>query len=163
MRPDRLSSLFWLIFGIPVVYLSYKLGLGELTRPGPGFLTFWCGLILCGLSVLVFMRDRTAGREETTKGIIHLWISVQWSKALITILALVAYALIFEHLGFLLSTIVLLIVLFRAIDPMKWWAAIVVAVLASFVGFVVFDMGFQVQLPHAFPETLLFKMKKILF
>ena len=163
MRPDRVSSIFWLIFGIPVAFLSYKLGLGELTRPGPGFLTFWCGLILCGLSVLVFVRDRIAGRGETTKGIRYLWSTVQWSKALITVLVLVAYALTFERVGFLLSTIVLLIVLFRAIDPMKWWAAIVVAVLASFVAFVVFDMAFQVQLPHAHPETLLFKWKKVLF
>jgi len=163
MSSDRVSSLFWLIFGIPVVYLSYQLGLGELTRPGPGFLTFWCGLILCGLSILVFVRDRIAGRGETTKGISHLWTTVKWSKALIIVLVLVAYALTFERVGFLLSTIVLLIVLFRAIDPMRWWTAIGVAVLASFVSFVVFDMGFQVQLPHAFPETLLFKMKKILF
>jgi putative tricarboxylic transport membrane protein len=163
MKPDSMSSIFWLIFGIPVIYLSYKLGLGELTRPGPGFLTFWCGVILCVLSVVVFMRGRIGGSGEKAKGISQLWIGVTWSKALITVLVLVAYALTFGRVGFLVSTVVLLIVLFRAIDPMKWWAAIVVGMLASLIFFVVFDMGFQVQLPHAYPETLLFKLKKILF
>jgi putative tricarboxylic transport membrane protein len=163
MRADRLSSLFWLVFGIPVVYLSYNLGLGELTRPGPGFLTFWCGLILCVLSMFVMVRGRIAVGEGTTKRIDHLWNSVQWSKAVVTLLALIAYALAFEKTGFLLSTITLLVVLFRAIDPMEWWAAMVVAVLASFVSFIIFGIIFQVQLPHAFPEIFLFKMKKIFF
>jgi O-antigen ligase len=120
-------------------------------------------LILCALSIIVFVRDRIPGSEGTAKGISQLWIGVTWSKALITALVLVAYALTFGRVGFLVSTFVLLVVLFRAIDPMKWWAAILVGVLASLISFVVFDMGFQAQLPHAYPETLLFKLKKILF
>jgi len=120
-------------------------------------------VILCGLSVVVFVRGRITGVGGTAKGISQLWIGVKWSKALITVLVLVAYALTFGRVGFLASTVVLLIVLFRAIDPMRWWVAIVVGVLASLISFVVFDMGFQAQLPHAYPETLLFKLKKILF
>jgi putative tricarboxylic transport membrane protein len=161
MRPDQASSIVWLILGACVVYSAYRLGLGTLVRPGPGFLTFWASVLLCFLSILVFLQGRM--KDARGRRIGQLWEGVKWSNAILIFLTLLAYALVFTYVGFLISTSVLLFFLFRAIDPLKWRTAIWGAVLASLLSFIVFDLWLQVQLPHWFPEVFLFKMKRILF
>ena len=162
MRTDGISSIFWLLFGIAAIYLSYRLGLGELTRPGPGFLTFWSGVILCFLAVVIFL-GQMRSRGEEAKPLGQMWAGLNWSKAVIILIFLVGYVFIFTRLGFLLSTTLLLLCMFRAIDPLRWWVAAGGAFLASLVSFVVFDLGFRVQLPHWVPEMLIFRLKQILF
>jgi putative tricarboxylic transport membrane protein len=163
MKPDKASSSVWLIFGIAVVYGSYKLGPGTLRHPGPGFLTFWSGIIFCFLSGLVFLRGRTASEEEETKTVKQLWAGLNWSKAVVVALAIFLYALTFTYLGFLFSTTLLLIFLLRAIEPGRWRMAIIGSVLASLASFIVFDLWLLVQLPHSFLENFLFHLKRILF
>jgi putative tricarboxylic transport membrane protein len=163
VKPDKASSLIWLIFGMAVVYGSYQLGPGTLRHPGPGFLTFWSGLIFCFLSVLVFLRVGIVPGIEETKMIKQLWDGLQWSKAVMVALAIFLYALIFTYVGFLFSTMLLLIFLLRALEPGKWKTAIIGAALASFASFIVFDLWLLVQLPHGYLENFLFQMKRLLF
>lgn len=157
--PDRVSSSFWLILGLMVMYLSYRLGLGTLTNPGPGFLPFWCGVILAGLSLLVFSRGRV-GQTRASRGrdypLRKLWAGRRWPKGIYVVLALLTYTLTFTHLGFLLSTTVLLIFLFRAIESEKWGVAIGGALLASLISFVVFNLWLDVQLPRGIGERIFF-------
>ncbi len=42
---DQSSSLFWLAVAIGIVFLSLKYGVGTFHEPGPGFITFFAGLI----------------------------------------------------------------------------------------------------------------------
>jgi putative tricarboxylic transport membrane protein len=163
MRVDSCSSLVWFILGVAVVYTSYKMGMGVLAKPGPGLFTFICGVILCAMAVVVFVHSQIEKQEEKAKRVIRLWTSLKWHKTLLSILLLVVYALILTRIGFLASTIFLLIFLFRIIGPVKWWVAVCGAVAASVVSFVVFSMVMKVQLPVTFLEMLLFKMKQILF
>ncbi len=163
MKPDKASSLVWLIFGMAVVYGSYKLGPGTLRHPGPGFLTFWSGLIFCFLSVLVFLRARAVSKQGETRTIKQLWDGLNWPKAGVVALAILLYALTFTYVGFLISTILLLAFLLRALEPGNWKTAIIGAALASFASFIVFDLWLLVQLPHTFLENFLFQMKRLLF
>ena len=50
-KRDIISSLFWLIVGIGVCYGGYDLDLGTLQEPGSGFVFFWMGIIMIGLSI----------------------------------------------------------------------------------------------------------------
>ncbi len=163
VKPDRASSLVWLIFGVAVVYGSFKLGPGTLRHPGPGFLTFWSGVIFCFLSVLVFFRAGIVSGKEGTKTVRQLWEGVDWSKAGVVALAILVYSLIFTYVGFLIGTMLLLIFLLRALEPGSWKMTIIGAALASFASFIVFDLWLLVQLPHWFLENFLFQAKKILF
>ena len=155
-RANQVSSIFWLILGLGVVYGSYRLGLGTLTHPGPGFLSFWCGVILAVLSVLVFIQGGIVRREGNQTKLRQLWMEARWSKCIFLVLAVLAYALTFTYFGFLLSTILLLIFLFEAIEPQKWVVAIGGAILASLISFIVFALWLDVQLPRGFIERLIF-------
>jgi len=155
-KPDQFSSLFWFMLGMAVTYLSYRLGLGTLTNPGPGFLPFWCALILSGLSCLVFFHRLLARTQGETQELRSLWQGVRWPKGIYVVTAILAYALLFTTLGYLLSTIALLLFLFKAIEPQRWIMAIGGAVLASFVSFVLFALWLDVQLPRGIIERFLF-------
>ena len=155
-KPDQASSICWLGLGLAVIYASHRLGLGTLTNPGPGFLPFWSGVILCGLSALVFFQGRLTQRAGGGGPLSQLWAGMAWPKPVYVVIALFAYVMIFAHLGFLLCTTVLLIFLFKAIEPETWLRAIVGAVLAAGVSYVLFGVWLQVQLPRGFLEGLLF-------
>jgi putative tricarboxylic transport membrane protein len=155
-QTNQISSIFWLILGLAVIYGSHRLGLGTLTHPGPGFLPFWCGAILAGLSLLVFIQGRLAGRrgEPRTPG--HRWEGVRWFKTVFVVLAMLVYALLFTYLGFILGTTLLLIFLFKAVEPEKWPMAVGGAILTSVVCFVVFGLWLDIQLPRGLIERILF-------
>lgn len=155
MKPDKASSIFWMAFGLVMVVASYKLRLGTLTHPGPGFLPFLAGVILCCLSLVVFLGVRKRTNEKAKK-LRELWAGVNWLSAAIVIVALLVYALVFTHAGFLLSTIGLLIFLFRARERVGWVASIGGALLASFASFAVFALWLKVQLPYGIIEKCLF-------
>jgi len=69
-KADRASGLFWLVFSLFVSYQSYKLGLGILHQPGPGFLFFWTGVVTAILSLIIIvmsLRNRPAEENSGTR------------------------------------------------------------------------------------------------
>jgi putative tricarboxylic transport membrane protein len=156
MNIDKLSSVIWLFFGVIIIFFSKKLGLGNLTHPGPGFLPFWSAVILSVLSIIVFLQGKITTPKKELKRIGELWREMSWFKPLITVVALLAYTLTLTRIGFLIGTMSLLIFLLRAIDPVRWTVAIGIALLTSAISFVIFDFWLQVQLPHGAFERFLF-------
>jgi len=155
-RVNVWSSIFWLILGAAVAYGSLRLGLGTLTHPGPGFLPFWCGVILAGLSVVVLLQGTWAWRTGDRAPVRGKWEGLRWSKSAYVVLAILIYTLTFNRLGFLLCTMLLLIFLLKAIDPESWPVTIATAVIASLAAFVVFALWLDVQLPRGVLEKILF-------
>jgi hypothetical protein len=154
-KQDQSSSIFWLCLGLIVIYGSYRLGFGSPNHPGAGFLPLLAGAMLCVFSALVFyqgMRNqRTKGEGETRK----LWAGMAWLKPLYIVIALLAYAMAFESLGFLLATPVLLIYLFKGIEPETWPRAIVGALVVTISSYALFGVWLQVQFPRGFLERLI--------
>jgi len=64
---------------------------------------------------------------------------------------------VFTHIGFVLSTALLLIFLFRAIEPEKWKIAIGGAILALCFLSIVFSLWLDVQLPGASSKNSSFR------
>ena len=153
---DQISSAFWLLCGAAVVFASFRLGMGTLTHPGPGFLSFWCGLILCGLALFVFLRSMLSKPKEKRRAAAGLWSGLRWAKGVYVVAALIAYTLFLNLGGFLLATTLLLTFLFKAIEPERWAVALGQAIVASLVSFVIFALWLDVQLPRGMVESLLF-------
>jgi len=142
---DLFSSVFWMLIGIGVCIGGYDLNLGTLHDPGSGFIFFWVGVIMVGLSLIILLRairlERKAGELKS------LWSEVRWKKIISVLLALFVYAYAFTSLGFILSTFLLLIFLFKAVEPQKWSVAIMGAILSALIGYGVFQLWLGSQLP----------------
>lgn len=149
-KKDVISSLFWLILGAGISYGGIDLELGKLHDPGSGFMFFWVGLIMMGLSLGIFLQ---ALRQKNAVGELGLlWSGVKWPKVIYVLVALSLYAFVFNSLGFILSTVFLLVFLFKAIDPQRWSVAILGAILSVLIAYVVFQRWLGSQLPKGFWE-----------
>lgn len=144
-QKDFFSSLFWMMVGAGVCWGGYKLDLGTLHDPGSGFMFFWIGLIMIGLSLSISFRSL---RERIEGGEIgKLWSGTGWKKAIYVLLALVFYAYAFQILGFIVTTALLLIFLFKVVEPQRWIIAIAGAVLSTLITYGVFQGWLGSQLP----------------
>jgi len=66
----------------------------------------------------------------------------------LTVLALLGYAVIMNYLGFLMSTFIFLVFLLRVIEPQRWPVALLGSLVASTAFFCIFEIGLQSQLPR---------------
>jgi putative tricarboxylic transport membrane protein len=145
---DQMSSGIWLLFAIYICVESIRLPLGSFRDPGPGFLPLLVGILLGALSLISFFQARTGKSPESSEP----WYPRKRWKNLIWVLgALLAYAGILDALGFLVSTFLLLIFLFRSsLEPRSWPWAIGGSLIASVSCYVVFELWLRTQLPKGF-------------
>lgn len=141
---DQISGMVWLLFAIYICIESLRLPLGSWRDPGPGFLPLGAGICLGILSAIAFSQARSRVEERARGG----WYSEERWKSLLLILAvLFTYALFLDFLGFLVSTFILLLMLFRFVEPQKWVVAVGGSALASIASYVVFELWLKTQLP----------------
>jgi hypothetical protein len=144
---DQRSSIFWLAAGLAIAFYSRKYGLGTLSSPGPGFLPFLSGLAIAGLALVVFFQQFfKPGREK----IRDLWQQKNWPTVLMVLGVLVLYTLLFNFLGFILDTFLLIGFLLRVIEPMSWIRVLAGATGAAGGSYVIFELWLQAQLPKGF-------------
>ena len=137
------AGLFGLALSIFVVWSGYALKLGTINDPGSGYVMFYAGLLMILFSVIILY----GAVKEGGPTFLSLWRDVLWTKPMIVIALLVVFALVFETLGFLASTILLLMALLRAIDPVPWRRAIPIAIMVPLVCWYVLDKLLLIQLP----------------
>jgi putative tricarboxylic transport membrane protein len=144
-NPDQTSSLFWLIIGIGITFGSLKYGLGTLQSPGAGFITFFAGAILSLLSVGLFISSFRG--QEPRRGLGILWKGLEAGKVIYVLSLLVVYALVLKYLGFLVSTFLLLALLFRVKATYRLLKIIILALLITAGSYLLFEVWLKVQLP----------------
>lgn len=142
---DRITSLIWLGLAVCICVESVRLPLGSFQDPGPGFLPLLCGLILAGLSLICF---KAAGTAEPVDENASWYSRERWKSVVWVLLALFAYVVAMESLGFLLTTFLFLAFLFRfGMEPMSWMWAAGGSAAASLCCYGIFELWLQTQLP----------------
>jgi hypothetical protein len=141
---DQTSSLFWLLVSISVFVESIRLGIGTLQNPGRGFLTFGASGILGILSVILFLRASL--RKEEIKAA-HFFAGPLWKRVLLVLIVLVVYSRFMPVLGYLISTFLLMIVLFWILERGKVVFVFVSSILATIVTYFVFSKWLNCQFP----------------
>jgi len=142
------GGAIWFAISLFVVDQGRRLGLGSINHPGMGFMMFWLGLVMAGLSLGVAVQS-IKGEGPSLRA---LWAETRWAKTLIVIAAFVVYALAFTQLGFLLSTVPLMLVLLRAIDPVRWTIAVPLSFGAPLLIWWALKSLLQIQLPSGMFE-----------
>jgi len=144
-RKHVISGLFWLAISILVAVMAIDLGLGTFSSPGSGFVFFWSSLGLGALSVILILKS-ILGKGEANP-FVDLWKGLKWGNAVLAIVMLLLYALILTTLGFMLSTFMLMIVLF-GIGRSSYRAVIVSALITTILSLIIFRYFLEVHLPR---------------
>ncbi len=150
---DQSSSLFWLVVAIGIVFLSLKYGVGTFNEPGPGFITFFAGLILALLSLALVLSNF---RDQVDRNSLwSLWSGLEFGKVLYVLLLLVAYVFLLKPVGFLISTFLLLVLLFRVKGSYRLKTVLLMSLLVTAGSYLVFEIWLKAQFPKGILEGII--------
>lgn len=139
---DRAAAAVLLAFGLIALEEARKLRLGSIARPGPGFfpvvLAAAFSLVCVALLVVALRTSDTTAPPGARLG---------WPKVVATMATLFVYAFALERVGFVITTFVLLLFFFKALERQRWATALAGSLATAFVTYLVFKVWLQVQLP----------------
>lgn len=141
---DILSTLFWLAAALGIAWAGFDLRLGTLNDPGSGFMIFWVGVVMTGLCLATLV---AALRAPAGGSLRALWAGLRWRHVPYVAALLALYAWLMPTLGFPLMSALLLMVLFKTIEPQGWAVAIAGAIVSTAVAWLVFARWLGTQLP----------------
>ena len=149
-KAERIGGAFWFLFSVFIVYHSYRLGLGTLHMPGPGFITFWTAIFIGVLSLIDMGRSlRSPGGEGVPR-------SSNLPKVVFVLISLFLYVVLVERLGFIPVTLFLFLFLLGVIEKKTWPFAVAASVLVTAFSYLIFEVALQSQLPKGLLEFLRF-------
>ena len=148
---NRIGSIFWLAVGLFAAIHSYQLGFGSFRNPGSGFIFFLSALVMLVLSAIdlagTFIKKQKADGERVEPS---LWKEVRWEKVLLVLCGLSAYTLLLNLAGFWISTFLLMIFLFKGVEPTRWPIAVASSLITVSLTYVVFKVFLLVEFPQGF-------------
>ncbi len=147
-RLDRFSGLFWVILSLVIAIHAYRLGVGSVGNPGPGFIFFYTALFITLMAMLLLVSSWTKkegeGEGEAEAGAFE---NVHWVKVLLPFAYILLYALILEKVGFIISTFFLIFLLLKTIEAKGWSIAVFAGIAASLGTYAMFELWLRVRLP----------------
>jgi hypothetical protein len=148
---NRVNTVVWgllIAFGAFIVHQSLDHSYyGSDFGPGPGFFSFWLGILLIVLSLVQIAVTRRGPAEPLPDGFIP---GREGIKRILSIMAaLAASLLLMNHLGFSLTMTVFCVFLLRRLGRQPWWQTLILSALAGFGTAYLFGL-LQVVLPKGF-------------
>jgi len=160
---QKIPIIFWIGLSLLVMILSYNLGLEDKTglegayNPGPGLMPFLSALslLLVALYLLLSSRFKKGSQGEAVEPGKKEPRQINFGKIILVLASLFSYAFLLETLGYLVTTTLIMILLFRGMGS-RWRNTLVSSVATVLITYFVFT-----YLGLLFPEGI-FKLPGVL-
>jgi hypothetical protein len=148
----RVNTIVWgVLLALGAFIVHESLGhnyYGSDFGPGPGFFSFWLGILLMVMSLVQIVMTYRRPADPLPAGFIPNREGIK--RMLFVMGALAASLLLMNILGFSLTILVFCIFLLRTLGQRQsWWLTLTLAVVGSFGTFSLFRL-LQVMLPRGF-------------
>jgi putative tricarboxylic transport membrane protein len=141
---DRIAAIFFFAVGAFFALYACTIEIGAWNEPGPGFLPLWAGITLSLMSSALLTKSfRRAGPVRSS----FFPEAASWKRVLATFSALTAYNVVFDFLGFTLTTFLFIGFLVKFIFPQTWLRSFIVALSSAVIARLLFVNFLQTQLP----------------
>ncbi len=127
---ELVASAFLTAFAGATVVGAWRLGLGSVQNPGPGFMPFAIAALL-GLMALGRLARLSVARRDADDT--RPFAQSRWTVVLVVLGTLGGFGLGIERAGFTVSTAFLLLVLFGVVARKRWWVALSAAVAIAVI------------------------------
>ena len=148
VKKEWILNLGMLLLGTVFLIESVNLGLGGIHRPGPGFLPFFTGLGLSCTALFSLIGECTKGRSNAGRK--EKFFGQSARHVFIIAVSTGIYVLVLPRLGYLLSSFLLLIVLFKTGGFRKWSLILVTALVTVLVSYWLFSHWLGLRFPKGF-------------
>jgi putative tricarboxylic transport membrane protein len=152
VKADRISGIFLILFSLWMLVESYRMGIGSLRMPGPGFIIFWSAAAVGVMAIVVVVRAWASGDKGKSEA--PIFEKKNLPKIGLVVLFLFLYAFFMESLGFIPVTLLLFILLLGWIERKNWLLVGVVSILVTAIAYFIFDVWLQTQLPAGLLQSL---------
>jgi putative tricarboxylic transport membrane protein len=144
-RMYQIAGLVLLALAIAVVYGALQLRYYTSLGPGPGFFSYWIGIVLGILAVLMIAQTLFQPAEALPDDFIPQ--RGGWLRMGAIVLTLIAATLLMERLGFSLTMFAVFVFLLRSLGGYSFAICIAAAIVASFGIDYLFVRWLSVPLP----------------
>lgn len=134
-------TIIWIAMGIFVSVVAYRMGLGRLSEPGPGFMPFWLGIVIGGLGLYKLFTSLAESRNEVKddgSAPEEKAGRLPFGRIVFAMVALFVYALLIEPLGYVLTTFLAMALLLRFAGYTRWGWIIVYSIVITAVSYLLF-------------------------
>ncbi len=138
------ANIFWIVLSLAICLESWRLNVGGVHRPGPGFLPFYTAGLL-GILALVSLGQTI---RTTTGAGSRIWGGIRFGKLALMIASLFIYTFVLDFLGFLPATFLLLLILFRIVEPYGWKTVLLFSLLTIAGTYLFFVVLLESRLPR---------------
>jgi hypothetical protein len=142
---DRISAIFFLALSLFVCGHAAQIGIGSLQQPGPGLMVFGggAGVGLLALWLLVHSFVSKGGQSAVPAEESPL----RKGRFLMLCTSLFLYALAASRLGFLITTFLFTVFVFRLVESEPWWRTLLKALLITAGNYLLFVIWLGLSLP----------------
>jgi putative tricarboxylic transport membrane protein len=140
-RRDAIVAAVALVLGAVAVFESSKLTFGTIHSPGPGFFPWWTSALIVLLALVLMVQAPTASSMVTAG-------PGRIAKVVWLLIALSAYTILLDSLGYLICTFLLVLFMLRALEPQRWTVTLGLAMITAVGSYVVFAVWLSVPLPR---------------
>lgn len=141
---ETIGTLFWLAIGVSVSLGAFKLGIGRVSHPGVGFMSFFAGLLLILLALLLSVLEIRKGKARPPTS----FSVIPNKNILMVISSLVIFSLVLETLGYLISMGLFIFIVFKIRAPKKWGGPLFWSVVVSFSTYLIFSFLLRCNFPR---------------
>jgi putative tricarboxylic transport membrane protein len=139
-----ISAVTLLGLALAALLEASKLPFGRLASPQAGFFPLILAIFLAVFSLVLMAQS--IGRTKEESGVFR-GESVIWKKIVLAVAALLVFGVVFESLGYIISTFLFIAFLLRAVEQHNWSLVLVVAFFTSLATYLVFGLLLNTPLP----------------
>ena len=145
-RYDPTSSFIWLLVGLGIILWSLMtLKVGTFRHPGPAFVPLFCGIVISILAAIVFFQAKRNTQKITGESIYSEGSLV---KTLSTIGILIVYGLMLERLGFIVTTFLVFLFIFKKVAGTSWFIGILESLIVTGSSYFIFGYLLKTPMPR---------------
>jgi len=140
---EAVVAFIVLVIGAVVVYGSRELGSGWTSDgPGAGYFPFYIGIILC-ISGAGILYEALLGKNKNTEPFID---ADQFKRVMSVLLPIGLYILAVQFLGLYIASALYIALFMIILGKFSWGKSIIVALTATLLFFMMFEVWFKIPL-----------------
>jgi putative tricarboxylic transport membrane protein len=145
----KVEGISWIGIGCVICIQASTFRLGSFHEPAPGFVAFLAGLFLCGIGIAMVLSKSFSKRQgNDPPGSAPVFRSIPWRRFTYTITLLFVYILLFDALGYILATFLLMSGLFYDWQKKNWASSFLFSILTVLISYLIFEVWLRCQLPR---------------
>jgi len=142
---DKIVGIFFILLSVYVCWKSLPLGLGDSHKPGAGFISFWSGISLGILALLLLIQNICLKKAAVT---VEKKEDTHWKAITIILFTLFGCVFFLENLGFIITTTLLVGIPLKTVERKAWLWTILMSLVVALGSYVVFNVWLHTELPE---------------